>query len=180
MTENRNTFVRYADRVLRWALGERAHRLTSTLAGLLPDLRVDAVRQVVRWTMPLTDTPVDALPYLLQRYGLPSYVETYQNTLIRLRAYIDTHERAGAKAQLIEELNRAGLAVVNIDVDNTLSAFAVVYGAGVVPTYGSGPTYGQAGLIFGAQVTPTEARNTIRLMTYFKPARERWTGFVGV
>lgn len=172
---NRDTFVRFADKTLRWAVGEFAHRLTSVVAGLSSDTIADGVRQLVRWTMPLYDTPVDVLPILLRNYGMPSYTEAYAATMARLRIPWDVHQTAGSQSMLEAELERAGFvgATIETDVD---SSFWVVYGNGATPTYGSGITYGTPGLVYGSQVTADQAHNVKRLMSYFRPAREFWRG----
>lgn len=176
MAINRNTFIRFAARTLRWAVGEYSHRLTSVVAGMVPDALADATRQIVRWTMPLYDTPVDVLPYLLRNYGMPSYLETYAQTMARLRIPVDVHQTAGSKAMLEAELTRAGFVGATIETDIN-SSFWIVYGNGITPEYGTGLTYGTPGLVYGSQVTQAQAHNAIRLMQYFRPAREFWRGF---
>lgn len=199
LPENRDTFVRQAAVMLRWALGERAHRLTSTLAGLLPDMIADAVRQAMRFTMPLlTDAPVDALPYLLRSFGLPTYEEIdsdtqYFATLDRLRAAWTTHETAGAATRIEEEAVTAGLTDAEVFTDQTLlpfpwrdglldtdheSAFGIFSTDATAP-----PDIGEPGLVFGADaivgaqgIGARRWRNIRALMAYFRPARERFIG----
>lgn len=176
MAINRDTFVRFAARKLRWAVGERAHRLTSTVAGLAIDCVADGVRQLVRWTMPLQDTPVDVLPILLRNYGMPGYLESYAATMARLRIPVDVHQTAGSKAMLEAELERAGLPGATIETDVN-SSFWVVYGNGVTPEYDAAShVYGAPGLVYGSQITHAQAHNVKRLMAYFRPAREFWRG----
>lgn len=174
-----DNYTSYAAFALRWALGERAHRLTSVVAGLLPDMIADAVRQIARWRMPLEDTPIDAIPYMLRAYGLPEYIETYWQSLLRLRNHIETHERAGAQEQLIEELERAGLANCSIVVYGGENAFWIDYPeAGAEILYDGSHLYGAPEIVYGSGIDPIDAHNVIRLMRYFRPARERWAGFV--
>lgn len=178
MAINRNTFVRFAAVKLRWAVGEYSHRLTSVIGGLLPDLVADSVRHIVRWTMPLDDTPTDALPHLLRNYGMPTYIEAYAATMARLRAVVDVHQTAGSQSQLEAELARAGMPGATIEIDSG-SSFWIRWGDGTTPTYGEpGLTYGTPGLVYGSQVSAADAHNAKRLMSYFRPARELWRGFL--
>lgn len=177
-----DTFVRYAAVSLRWALGERAHRLTSVFAGLLPDLVADSFRQVMRWSLPLFDTPVDAIPYLMQHYGLPPYDETYARSMARLRSFLDTHVNAGAEAMLIAEAEAAGFPAGTISIEPLpgIGAFAIVYteADGVPHTFGDGTKYGD-GTLYYYQISKTEAHNVRRLIEYFKPARDLFAGVKG-
>lgn len=183
-----NTFSRLVNLKQRWALGERAHRITSVIAGLLNDAISDGARQVFRWTLPLPDTPVDALPYLLRDFGLPSYVEGYFATLARLRTAFATHAIAGSEAQLISEAVIAGLTGAGIELDTDSSFWFTYPDAGDELEYGDSgpltcdydeengiPPNGYAP-IYGVQLTDDIAHNLRRLIAYFKPARERWNG----
>lgn len=172
-----HTFVRLADRVWRWARGEYEKRLTGTLASLPADMLADAARQVMRFTMPLPDTPVDALPYLLRSFGLPTYDESYWDTLDRLRDASETHAVAGAQAMLEREAVRCGLENPTISLPTMLhpgetpSYWIVADGIGEIAVYGEF-TYGD--FIWGYQFG--QSRNIRAMTKYFKPARERFLG----
>jgi hypothetical protein len=171
---NIHTFLRHAAVALRWARGERAHRLTSVVAGLLPDMITESVRLAARYTMPLVDTPLDALGYLLRDYGLPSYEETYAATLARLRDAWPTHEVAGARAMLEREAARCGLADPVVVVEPE-SAFCLETTSATAPAVWGGFDWGD-GTLLGSQIPQPAARNLLRMMRVFRPARERFTG----
>lgn len=175
-----HTFFALVSYSYRWALGERAHRLTQILGAYFPNAKAEATRQIARWLYPLNGTPVDALPHQLRLYGLPTYAEeSYFRTLNRLRSAVLTHYASGSVDQLIAEAKAAtassGFA---IDADSATNSFAITHAAVTAKRkYGDGPAYGR-GAPWGHQVPAINwTRNIARTMTYFKPARERFRGF---
>lgn len=183
---NRNTlhtFLRLIALRYRWALGPYALRLTATLAALPFDMMADATRQLCRWLYPVDNNiPVDVLTYMLRLYGLPAYTdESYQATLGRLRAALESHADAGAVRQLLMEAER-------VTVQFNPPAFLVMRGAesdfwltnknmAVPRKWGDGITY-QRGRAYGYQAPSILwTRNMATALDYFKPARERFNGF---
>jgi hypothetical protein len=156
-----------------------ALRTAGFLFGLLPDSLIEGVRQSQRFTMPLPETPVDALQHLLVLYGLPTYAEGYFSTLDRLRNAWLTHEVAGAQVQLEAELvSRCGLTDATIIPDG-LHAFSIeTSDAAAYATWGSF-NYGD-GTIYGWQIDNDVAQNVLRCLRYFKPARILYTGLTEV
>lgn len=158
--------------------GEAALKTAATLAGLLPDSLSEGARQVSRWTLPLDDTPISALKYLIAHYGLPVYEgESYAETLARLRDAWDIHVRAGSLDMLITELERAGLIGPTITHDDSGAPLCKAQGQMYIEAYNIGPNltwgdfvYGD-GSNYGGQVDPPVARNVQRVLKWYKPAR---------
>lgn len=157
--------------------GEWASKLNFVVSGLLSDCKAETARQIMRWTLPLTDTPLEVVPYLLYQFGLPAYEESYAATMDRLRDAWPTHEVAGAKDMLDSQAVLCGLADASAEPDEPadFNFCIVTTDAGAVPTYGTF-TWGD-GTIYGEAVDPLVARNVIRMMRYFRPAGARWKGF---
>lgn len=172
-----HTWVRRCGMLWRWARGERAHRLTETVAGLPADLVSDTMRQIARWGLPLVDSPQDALSYQLRDHGMPAYVEPYANTLARIREFTTWIPRAGSTSMLEVQAEWAGLVnpvVVSVKADTEFSITAD--NAGFQPRWGDpGLTWGD-GYPYGHYVPPDIAKNLRALMRFFRPARERFTG----
>lgn len=183
MTEQANTQTwirRNAAGVYRWALGELAHRMTSTVAGLLPDSVAHALWSIRRWGVPADDTPVDAIPILLRRFGAPSYDgETYVAALLRLRTLRAVQEIGGSVSQLIAEWLLVTDRTVTIREYESDRSFEVVdTGGGLdpVPTYGDF-VYGD-GTTWGGLYSGRPARRVRELLRYYRPARSRYRGIV--
>lgn len=179
-----HTFTRLVAYRCAWALGPRAAALTGLLAGLVPDMGADAIRQICRWLFPIdSNIPIDALPFMLRLYGIPAYDgESYHGTLARLRDAMMTHSRAGGVDMLAQELSRiTGLdpAAFNVVPDPPAKFSIAVTEGGLAAKrkYGAaGATYGR-GKSYGFQAPDIRwTRNVQRMMRYFKPARERFTG----
>ena len=173
-----NTFVKYASRFYRWARGDRAHRLTETVSGLTDDILADTMRQVMRWGLPLADTPEDALVYLLRDNGMPAYVETYQQTLDRGQAFADVLPIAGSTVMLTAQAALCGL--INPVLVNELTETKFCFTAdniGFQPRWGDvGLTWGQNGLVWGYQVDKNVAKSLRNMLAFYRPAREEYTG----
>jgi hypothetical protein len=172
-----HTFIRYTAAFLHWAKGEMAFRLTATVGGLLHDCMGDTARQIWRFSLPLYDTPVDALPMLLRHFGLPTYDETYAETITRLRDVWNTHQYAGAEVMLIAEAARCGITNPSIEIDTGPLGFWIKGDnvQGVMPKFGTfdyddGTQWGYIA------DDPVHAKNVLAMMQYFKPAREYFRG----
>lgn len=178
-----NTFFALASYAYRWAIGERSHRLTQILAAYAPNAYAEATRQICRWLYPLDATAVDALPHQLRLYCLPTYYgEGYFATLDRLRDAVLTHYGSGSVDQLTQEAERAtGTAGFTIAISPDSPAethFAFVH-ASVTPRRKIGAFTIGPGFAVGYQVPDIQwCRNIQNAMRYFKPARERFRGFV--
>lgn len=180
-----HTFVRYAERSLRWAVGDRANRLTGVLSALPADMMAEAARLVSRWSLPLDESPIDLLPYLLRAFGLPQYEEPYFQTLARLRTYLDTHAVAGAQAMLVAEAELCGFTSPSIETgpDSSFWLVSPDIGTGTV-VFGDGTLYGDPGAFYGYLPTALgdndkARRNFLRALSFFRPARERFLGLKG-
>lgn len=178
---NLATFIRYAARALRWARGPAELRHTGVLSGLLPDGVSEAARSIVRWSMPLVNTPEDAIPHLLRHYGLPPYAESYAATLTRLRDTWPTHEIAGAEDMLAAEAERCGITNAVITRDNDTDSAFWIEGDNidpVIPAYDTaGTIYTGGGIVYGCQPPSNDvAKNLRSMIRYFRPARERYRG----
>lgn len=181
-TANRQTWIRRtAADVYRWALGERAHRITSVLAGLLPDMIGHALWSIRRWGVPADDTPVDALPIQLRRFGAPTYdQESYAETLTRLRILRATQEIGGSISQIASEWFRRTERIVTLVEHESDRSFSVLdEGGGLdpIPTYGGGITYGSE-RTYGGLYSGQRARRVRELLRYYRPARSRYRGIV--
>jgi hypothetical protein len=172
-----NTFTRRAAMLWRWARGERALRLTETIAGLTPDILADTFRQVMRWTLPLEDTPEDALVYLLRDHGMPSYVEPYQQTLNRVLEFIDVIPYAGAQAMLAAQAAYCGLVNPVIVPDLPNSEFSITAdNVGFMPRWGDPSLKWGDPNVWGNFVSVETGKNLRAMLEFFRPARERYTG----
>lgn len=181
-----DTFVRaVAAGYYRFVWGGDAHlRMNGTINGLLRDTICEAGRVIGRWTMPLDDTPVDALQWLLYKYGLPAYEEltdvaAYFATLDRVRDAWDTHGNAGATVMLEAQALLAGLtdAVIVVLAADTRQFWIETSDATPGGTYGPGRVYGE-GRVYGAQIDRRLARNVKRAMRYFCPAGHQFAGYI--
>lgn len=175
ITPNVHTFVRFTDLFMRWARGERAHRLTSLCAGLVQDCLADAVRQIGRWGHPTKDTPLDALGYLLRDYGLPQYIEPYATTLARVSNAWATHEIAGSKAMLEAEAAICGLAEPRV-IPTPGPSITIETPSASAPLVWGNFFYSAPGNIleitYGGQLPKVMNHNLVRAMRWFRPARE--------
>ncbi len=174
---NTQTFLRQASfgviRILH--AGTFAKRMGEFLAGLLTDTMVEGARQAMRFSLPLGDTPIDALPYMLRSFGLPFYSELYETTITRLRSAWDTHVVAGAQTMLEAEFAGIGLENPAVDTLGSLHLFGLL-ADNAEPDATWGTFDYNDGTVYGGQIDPIIARDINRLLRYFKPARVRWLG----
>jgi hypothetical protein len=172
-----NTFTRRAAMLWRWARGERALRLTEAIAGLTPDTLADTFRQVMRWTLPLEDTPEDALVYLLRDHGMPAYVEAYQQTLDRVREFIDVIPYAGSQVMLTAQAAYCGLVNPIVVPDLPNSEFSITAdNVGFMPRWGDPSLKWGDPNVWGNFVSVETGKNLRAMLSFFRPARERYTG----
>lgn len=173
----KHSFTRYAAAFLRWARGRYEVRLTGAFA-LMADCAADGVRQGARWLLPLVDTPEDALRYQLRHFGLPTYIEGYFETLVRLRDYLPTLEVSGSVDMLKAEALRVGLTnptVIAEGGENYVIGFSIYAdNVGAMVTYGTAFQWG--GFQYGHQIDGDSRRNLRAMLRYFRPAREFFTG----
>jgi hypothetical protein len=148
-----------------------------TISGLGSDILADTARQVMRWSLPLEDTPEDALVYLLRDHGLPAYAEPYQQTLDRVRDFINVIPFAGSQSMLESQADLCGLTNSVVIPNLEDSEFSIAAdNVGFMPRWGDpGLKWGDP-IVWGNYVLPNTAKNLRSMLQYFRPARERYTG----
>lgn len=173
----KDTFSRLVAFSFRWARGERAHRLTSVLAGLVPDMIADGARQVMRGLLPLDLTMPDFLPSQLRRFGLPPYMPNvvgYFAQLARLQNVLDTQSRAGSTDQLTSELTIIGIPDGAIEPSD--DGFWVT-SSDLIPAPDFGWTIGDEICLGGGAGSVAQTRSVCQCLEYFKPAADKFEGF---
>jgi hypothetical protein len=177
---NNNTFSRLVAFSMRWARGELAHRMTSVVAGVIPDAIADGARQVMRAMLPLPGSMPDAVPSMLRRFGLPPYmpgVITYAAQLIRLQAALDTQAFAGSYAQMLAELVSIGIASPDIDTTGVEASGFFIATTDFTPTIVGSWTIGDDTSIGATATDVAKTRSVVQMLEYFKPAADRFEGF---
>lgn len=175
----KDTFTRLVAYSFRWARGERAFKLTATIAGLIPDAIADASRQVMRALLPLDGTMPDMLPSQCKRFGLPPYmpgVIDYFAQLLRLQGVLEMHSNAGSTLQLYSELILIGIQDAGFEITDR-GWWVTTTDLVAAPVIGDTWVLADSVSIGDSAGSIAKTRSVIQMLAYFKPAADWFEGF---